>query len=223
MLGKQAKTISGSTLRRMLSYARYGRYPERDRVVILLSVKAGLRACEIARLEWSMILNANDQVADAIDLRDDVAKNRSGRRIPIHPELRTALVALRRVQQTKEEHLAASQVSRGRLLGNRTIVLPTIPTGMFEHLNRLVLRMADRSDLPTFAEGSLGTAQPATWDEVSVGSVVLTLDDEQEAWWEAEVLNRVGNRLVVAWRGDLEQPVWVRTIEDIALQHPSRA
>ena len=59
MLGRQAKTISQPTLRRMLAYARRTRTPERDQVIVLLSVKAGLRACEIAALEWQMVLDAN--------------------------------------------------------------------------------------------------------------------------------------------------------------------
>jgi hypothetical protein len=37
MLGRQAKTISPETLRRMLAYARATRQPKRDTVVVLLS------------------------------------------------------------------------------------------------------------------------------------------------------------------------------------------
>lgn len=66
-------------------------------------------------------------------------------------------------------------------------------------------------------------AEPATSDEVSVGSIVLAPGDDREALWEADVLNRLGNRLVAAWRGDLQQPVWIRTIEDIALRHTGLA
>jgi hypothetical protein len=51
MLGRQAKIVSPATLRRMLAYARQARQPKRDTVIVLLSVKAGLRACEIAGLQ----------------------------------------------------------------------------------------------------------------------------------------------------------------------------
>lgn len=37
-------------------------YPQRDRVMILLSVKAGLRAGEIAKLGWSMLLDADGRL-----------------------------------------------------------------------------------------------------------------------------------------------------------------
>ena len=95
MAGRQAKLITPTLLRRMLAYARRGPFPKRDRVVILLSVKAGLRACEIARLDWSMVLDAHGQVASVLHVRDAVAKMRSGRRIPVHPQLRRALIALK--------------------------------------------------------------------------------------------------------------------------------
>jgi hypothetical protein len=45
MPGKQAKVLAPQMLRRTSNAP----FPARDRVMILLSVKAGLRACEIAR------------------------------------------------------------------------------------------------------------------------------------------------------------------------------
>jgi len=95
MPGRQAKIISPTMLRRMLAAVRANDNWRRDRVMILLSVKAGLRACEIARLNWSMVLDPRGRVADYLSVRDAIAKMRSGRRIPIHPDLRRALVALR--------------------------------------------------------------------------------------------------------------------------------
>jgi len=84
MHGKQAKAVTSSMLKRMLRYAARSSFPARDRVMILLSVKAGLRACEIARLDWSMVLDARGQVADMMSVRDAIAKKRSGRigRVP---------------------------------------------------------------------------------------------------------------------------------------------
>ena len=95
MAGRQAKIIPPTLLRRMLARARHGPFPKRDRVIILLSVKAGLRACEIARLDWSMALDAQGQVASVLHVRDAIAKMRSGRRVPIHPDLQRALVSLK--------------------------------------------------------------------------------------------------------------------------------
>src|SRR5262249_23763384 len=56
------------------------------------SVKAGLRAGEIACLTWDMVLDPCGEVSSAIELRDRAAKKNSGRMIPMHPELGAALV-----------------------------------------------------------------------------------------------------------------------------------
>ena len=63
----------------------------RNKVVVLLSAKAGLRAGEIANLTWSMVLDANEHVGETIELHYKAAKKGSGRSIPIHPKLRNAL------------------------------------------------------------------------------------------------------------------------------------
>jgi integrase len=84
-------------LRRMLRFAARTPFPTRDRVMVLLSIKAGLRACEIARLEWSMVLDARGRVADHLAIHDTIAKKRAGRRIPMHPELQRALRRLLRM------------------------------------------------------------------------------------------------------------------------------
>jgi hypothetical protein len=107
MLGRQAKIVSPATLRRMLAYARQARQPKRDTVIVLLSVKAGLRACEIAGLQWSMVMTDNGKIGDVIDIRDTIAKRGSGRRIPMHPDLQRALAALWRVR-TSDQCIAAS-------------------------------------------------------------------------------------------------------------------
>src|SRR4051794_21776312 len=96
MAGKQAKILSDKQISDLLFFAETTRYPLRNRVIVLLSVKAGLRAGEIAKLTWPMVLDANGRIADQIELHDSAAKKRSGRTIPLHPDLRRALLKLRR-------------------------------------------------------------------------------------------------------------------------------
>ena len=95
MLPRQAKTLTRDQAYLLLIYAGSTRHPQRNRLIVLLSLKAGLRAGEIAKLTWDMVLDGNGDLAACIELRDPAAKKRSGRRIPLHPELREALVALR--------------------------------------------------------------------------------------------------------------------------------
>lgn len=107
MLGKQAKIVSPMTIRRMLNYARHTRYPKRDTVIVLMSVKAGMRACEIAGLQWSMVMTDAGKVSDIIDIRTAIAKRGSGRRVPMHPDLQRALLALWR-DRPSDDHVVAS-------------------------------------------------------------------------------------------------------------------
>jgi integrase/recombinase XerD len=62
--------------------------------MVLLSVKAGLRACEIAGLKWGMVVTARGVVADLIEARDGISKGGRGRVVPLNRELKAALVKL---------------------------------------------------------------------------------------------------------------------------------
>ena len=93
MPGKQAKILHDQQITDLLLFASATRNPLRNKLIVLLSVKAGLRAGEIAGLTWDMVLNPAGEVGQAIELHDCIAKKNSGRRIPIHPTLRTALTA----------------------------------------------------------------------------------------------------------------------------------
>ena len=96
MAGRQAKTITPVQMDALMQHVRGRKDAARCRVIILLSLRAGLRAAEIAKLEWPMVLDATGKVGQTIELEDRIAKKKHGRRIPIHPELRSALVALQR-------------------------------------------------------------------------------------------------------------------------------
>jgi len=95
MAGKQAKILSVSNVNDLLVFASCTRLPLRNRVIVLLAAKAGLRAGEIAKLTWDMVLDPTGGVGSVIELRDHAAKNGSGRLIPMHPDLRHALAAYR--------------------------------------------------------------------------------------------------------------------------------
>jgi integrase len=110
MAGKQAKIISDRELRRVLGQLRKGRYPTRDRVMVLLSVKAGLRAGEIAGLTWAMALDARQQVGPILDVRDRIAKGKQGRSVPLNLALREALRALQaEARPAPEESIVLSE------------------------------------------------------------------------------------------------------------------
>ena len=94
--GKQAKVLTEAQIRAVLAAVDGGRrYPKRDRVMVLLSIRAGLRAKEIANARWSMVTNAEGNVGDALHLTNGASKGKNGGRIvPLRKELRDALAAL---------------------------------------------------------------------------------------------------------------------------------
>src|SRR5205809_1889862 len=94
MPGRRARIMAPSALNRVLRHVGRHTDPARSRVMVLLSVKAGLRAAEIAKLDWSMVLAANGRIGVAIEVRDQIAKKGTGRTIPIHAELRRSLTRL---------------------------------------------------------------------------------------------------------------------------------
>lgn len=95
MQGKQAKMVSPTQERAILGYLDTTRYPARDRVMFLLSMKAGLRAKEMAALSWTMVTDAAGQVAKAMHVPNRASKGTTGgRTIPLHPDLQAALMVL---------------------------------------------------------------------------------------------------------------------------------
>jgi integrase len=95
MVGKRAKILAQGHVEDLLFFALHTRHPIRNQVIVLLSLRAGLRAAEIANLSWDMVVDPMGEIATTLELRDRVAKKGSGRIIPIHPDLRKALMQLR--------------------------------------------------------------------------------------------------------------------------------
>jgi integrase/recombinase XerD len=90
-LGKQAKVLSKHQIESLYLSLSLTRDPERNRLIFLLSVKAGLRAKEIAGLTWGMVLDASGDLADQIALENLASKGTSGRVIPINKLLKQEL------------------------------------------------------------------------------------------------------------------------------------
>ena len=95
MPGRQAKILSPIDVDDLLIFASCTRQPSRNRLIVLLAAKAGLRAGEIANLTWDMVVDGNGQISGVIELRDAIAKKGAGRLIPVHPDLREALLTWR--------------------------------------------------------------------------------------------------------------------------------
>lgn len=89
-----AKILEDQEFKKLLQRMRGQRQQLRNRIILLLSFKAGLRACEIAGLDWAMVTTAGGALSDSIAIGGSIAKNGRPRRVPLHPQLRTALTTL---------------------------------------------------------------------------------------------------------------------------------
>src|SRR5438094_4762083 len=121
MQGKQAKIVSPTQERAILGYLVTTRYPTRDRVMFLLSMKAGLRAKEMASLTWAMVTDAAGQVAEVLHVPNRASKGKTGgRTIPLHPDLQAVLVTL--------------QTARGDMASPERSILFSERGGGYRHL-----------------------------------------------------------------------------------------
>ena len=93
-LGKQAKTLSKAQIEAASQYVASRRNGMRNQVILLLSARAGLRAKEIASLQWCMIVGADGEISDSINLTDEASKGRGGRVIALNRALKATLGTL---------------------------------------------------------------------------------------------------------------------------------
>ena len=94
-MSQPARVLEAADVRALIRHVRDHRHATRNHAMVLLSFKAGLRACEIAGLDWSMLLRPDGSLGHLINLSGSITKNGNARRIPLHPDLKTALVRLR--------------------------------------------------------------------------------------------------------------------------------
>jgi integrase/recombinase XerD len=108
-LGKQAKTLSVEQIQLTDRRICSTRYATRNRVILLLSVRAGLRAHEIAHLTWSMILDASGSLSECLRLENRASKGTSGRVVPLSSDLRSALEAWRKEQSPETSFVISTE------------------------------------------------------------------------------------------------------------------
>ena len=113
MAGKQAKILTNTQQKAVLNYLDGTRYPVRNRAIFLLSMKAGLRAKEIAFLCWRHLTDTEGNLDDAIVIEDKGSKGKSGRVVPMNAALKEALAALQAEQDSNPDQ-AVVQTERNK-------------------------------------------------------------------------------------------------------------
>jgi integrase/recombinase XerD len=102
-LGNQAKTLTNKQINSMLDYLSRSRLPQRNKLIFLLSVKAGLRAKEIASSRWEMLLKSDGTLSNSIALTNDASKGMSGREIPLNKTLKKLLEEFLSQEQERKD------------------------------------------------------------------------------------------------------------------------
>ena len=102
-LGKQSKILSNKQVKAMLLHLSRTRMSIRNQLIILLSVKSGLRSKEISGVRWNMVVNSNGEISDSIHLTDEVSKGKSGRIIPINKDVKNLLVELFEIENQRHD------------------------------------------------------------------------------------------------------------------------
>lgn len=78
---KQARVLTVTQQKIILAYFEKSRDAKRNKVIFFLSLKLGLRACEIANLSWKHVFDEQSQgVGDTIRLTNDISKGKHGGR-----------------------------------------------------------------------------------------------------------------------------------------------
>ena len=91
-LSKQAKTLTTKQVGLMINYLSSTKSSLRNQVIFLLSIKAGLRAKEIALLSWDMLVDSDGKLTKTISLTNIASKGSvGGRKVPINKLLQSKL------------------------------------------------------------------------------------------------------------------------------------
>lgn len=107
MVRQPARVLENTDLHRLLALTQQHRQSLRNAAIVMLSYKAGLRACEISGLTWPMALTTSSQISDHLTISGNIAKYGHGRLIPMHADLRIAL---------KHYHKAVDRPASGPLI-----------------------------------------------------------------------------------------------------------
>lgn len=109
-IGKQAKVLNKGQADALVYHVGERRNGLRNQVIVLLSMKAGLRAKEIASITWQMLTGPDGEVGNQLHLQNIASKGSSGRVIPLNKILKTKLEQLRRQQISSGVRLSDNRV-----------------------------------------------------------------------------------------------------------------
>ena len=101
---KQAKVLTQDELKRLLKIVTFTKHKDRNRLIVLFSFLAGLRACEIAQLRVKDVLSVQSDkvvVKDTIFLQKWQTKGKHAQQVVVNEQLRKEIA----LYVSKKPHL----------------------------------------------------------------------------------------------------------------------
>lgn len=72
----QALTLNEAQIAQFIAYLDGTRYPERDKAIFMLTMRAGMRIGSVAQLDLSDVLDASTKVKEVVVLKRSIVKGR---------------------------------------------------------------------------------------------------------------------------------------------------
>lgn len=142
MANKRAKVLDEQQFKKLLAYIdEHSSMPVRDRLIVYLSFKAGLRVAEIAKIDFTALTDAEGRIAKTIHVYGNVAKKKRERDIPMHPELKKAITAFMKLYPDAPGIAISSQpFQHGRSIWDKPPPLKRMnPNSLAQYYRRLLI------------------------------------------------------------------------------------
>ncbi len=116
---KRAKTLDEEQLDKLLAHIEtHSTMPERDRLMVLLSFKAGLRVGEIAKIDLAALSDAEGRIGRTIVVSGKIAKKGREREVPMNPAVKKAVSAFIKAYPKAKFVAVSSQNKRDQMTPN---------------------------------------------------------------------------------------------------------
>ena len=144
MAKKRAKTFDEKQFDKLLKHVTENSpMPVRDRLIVALSFKAGLRVGEIAKIKIAAMLTTTGTIAKDINIFSDVAKGRRERTVPMNGLVKECLQAFRKAYPSADVVAISAQpwrwkLERGEAIPAHAAHKAMSPTALRAYYNRLI-------------------------------------------------------------------------------------
>lgn len=109
----QAKTLNTQELDKVLETVKWNKYPERDRIMILISFWSGMRVAEMASLKIGDVMGHDGNVKTEVRLKPEQTKGNRHRKVLLGEKLREELVTYIKKLGRKDTHLPLIRSQQG--------------------------------------------------------------------------------------------------------------